>query len=70
VHRVPCPACQGGELTPGRQINPRAEQKPTEAGQKMKSTVDLGCSAFAKATTRQVGATRKKDGGFKRNEEF
>jgi hypothetical protein len=24
------------------QINPRAKQKPTKAGQKMKSTVDLG----------------------------
>ena len=31
----------------------KANQKPTEANQKMNSPVDLGCSAFAKATARQ-----------------
>jgi hypothetical protein len=30
-----------------RQINSRAKQKPTEAGQKMKSTIDLSCEGTA-----------------------
>jgi hypothetical protein len=35
------PTVSDGELTPCRQINPRANQKPTEANQKMKATLDL-----------------------------
>jgi hypothetical protein len=60
----PVQTTRAGQLTPRRQINSHANQKPTDAERKMKSTIDLGLeqSAIAREPSPPVGEKQRMRG--------